>query len=122
MKEENIVKQELEEAIEFDGVKVKALKFDLEHINRGWDKVANDYNVEVRSFYTADDVVEFFENFSYYSIEWEEGFNKFGVKIKGKKHYRYIAYVLDFNTDEQKKIVIDIPAKFKNEAIIVTIY
>lgn len=122
MKQKNIEIQELDETVEFDGFKVKAIKFDLEHINRGWNKETNDYNLEIRSSYTADDVIEFFENFSYYSIEWEEGFNKFQVKVRGKEHYRYIAYVMDFESSEQKKIVIDIPVKFKGDGIIVTIY
>ena len=43
MKEENTQKVELEEEIEFDGKKINAIKFDLLHINQGWDEEKRDY-------------------------------------------------------------------------------
>ena len=122
MKEENIQTRELEDEIEFDGKKIKSIKFDLEHINRGWDAEANDYNDEVRSDYTAEDVIDFFEQFGYYDIEWEEGRNKYETEVRGKKRARYVAFVTDHNKGKQKKIVIDIPYAFEDEGIIITIY
>lgn len=124
MKEENNVTRELKEEVEFDGKTIKKIKFDLEHINRGWDKTTNDYNLTTRSKYNENDIVEIFEQFGFYTIEWNEGLNgnKFKVRNKGKEFYRYIALVTDFKTAEQKKIVIDIPTDFKNEGIILTLY
>ena len=122
MKDENIVSEELEEEIEFDGHKIKNIKFDLEHINHGWDADNHDYNEEKRSDYTAQDVIDFFEQFGYYSIDWKEGQNKFEAEIKGQKYIRYVAYVTDHDSEEQKKIVIDIPEDFNNEGIIITIH
>ena len=109
MKEVNIVTEELEDAVEFDGKCIKSIKFDLEHINRGWDKDKHDYNPVRRSNYTAKDIVEFFEQFGYFSIEWEEGLNKNEVEVKGRTRTRYYAQVYDHQSGEQKKMVIDIP-------------
>lgn len=122
MKEENIVTVELNEKIEFDGHDIKIIKFDLEHINRGWDAQKHEYKSGRRSEYTASDVVEFFEQFGFYSIEWEAGENKEEVEIRGQKRWRYISYIWDHDNGEKKRIVIDIPVDFKTEGIIVTIH
>lgn len=104
--------------------KVETIKFDLEHINCGWDKEKHDYNGDKRSDYNAQDVVEFFEQIGYFLIDWEEGLNKNEVEVRGKRRVRYYAFVHDHYHDsgEQKKMVIDIPEDVKNEGIIVTIY
>jgi len=122
VKEENIVARKLDGEVEFDGHKVKTIKFDLEHINRGWNAEKHDYNSIRRSNYTAEDIVEFFEQFGYYSIEWEEGRNKNKMDVRGKKRTRYFAIVHDPYSGEQKKMVIDIPEDFENEGIVVTVY
>lgn len=122
MKEENIVSKELDEAVELDGYKVKAIKFDLEHINRGWDIDNHDYKLGRRSNYNAEDIVEFFEQLGYYAIEWSEGENKHKVEVRGRRRMRYYAFVYDHDAQEQKKMVIDIPDYFESEGIIVTLY
>lgn len=122
LKEENIVTKKLSVAVQFDGLQVKFIKFDLEHINRGWDSLNRDYNLIKRSTYSAQDIVEFFEQFKYYNIEWEEGKNKNRVIVRGEMRIRYFAYVYDHNIKKQKKLVVDIPEYFKNEGIIVTLY
>lgn len=122
MKEKNIITVELDFEIEFDGLKIKKIKFDLEHINRGWDKRKHDYNARKRSSYTISDIVDFFEQFGFYKIEWEEGVNKNTVNILGNKRTRYYAYVFDHIEEKQKKMVIDIPRDFFQEGIIITLY
>ena len=122
MKEENIVSVELKDEIEFDGHKIKIIKFDLEHINRGWNAQIHDYRPGRRSRFTTEDVVDFFEQFDHYLIDWEEGRNKKEVKIRGKIRTRYYAFVYEYDSGERKKMVIDIPEDFENEGIIITIY
>ena len=124
MKVENIITQTLEEAIEFDGKLVKKIQFDLEHINRGWNQNKNDYNSFKRSNYNAQNIICFFEQFSYYSIEWDDGpaGNKSREIIRGKNYFRYIAFITDHENNELKKIVIDLPEDYKETGIIVTIY
>ena len=124
MKEENTVSKVLSEEIEFDGKKIIKIKFDLEHINRGWDKTRNDYNKTRRSNYNEEDIVAIFEQLGFYTIIWDEGLNgnKLIIRVKGKEFYRYVAFVTDFKTDEQKKIVIDVPEDFLNEGVVLTLY
>ena len=124
MKQKNIVTKTLADAVDFDGKVIQKISFDLEHINRGWDSLKSDYNPTRRSNYTAGDIVEFFEQFGFYTIEWEDkqGGNKETVTVRGKKHYRYTAYVTDHKASQQKKIVIDIPYDFKDEGIVITVY
>lgn len=122
MKAENTLTVELDETIDFDGFKVSKIKFDLEHINRGWNQVTRNYNEMARSNYTAEDVKDFFAQFGYYCLEWEEGRNKFKKEFGGRTFYRYISFVTDLVTEVQKKIVIDIPFVFNDEGIVVTIY
>lgn len=126
MKEVNTQKVELEEEIEFDGKKILSIKFDLFHINQGWDEGKADYcpkGIKRNTNYQPKDIVDFFEQYGLFEPEWELGRNKEEVFIKGKKHFRYIGTVIDYeNGDEQKRIIIDIPRNFKNEGIIVTIY
>lgn len=122
MKHENILAEELVDEVEIDGHKIKTIRFDLEHINRGWDKEKHDYNEGRRSSYNSQDVVDFFEQITYFLIEWEEGLNKNKVEVRGMKQIRYYAFVYDHNNGEQKNMVIDIPRDVENEGIIVTIY
>jgi hypothetical protein len=122
VKVENIVTCKLDFEIEFDGHKVKKIKFDLEHINRGWDKDRHDYNAKRRSHYAVEDIVDFFEQFGFYAIEWEENVNKNKVNVLGETRTRYFAYVFDHNKGEKKKMIIDIPENFVHEGIIITLY
>ena len=124
MKQINIVTRALVNAIEFDGKIIKRICFDLEHINTGWDSFKNNYNLNRRSNYTADDIIEFFEQFGFYLIVWDDepGGNKECVTVRGKKHYRYTAYVTDYAKSVQKKMVVDIPLDFKDQGIVVTVY
>lgn len=121
MKEENTVTRNLDSEVLFDGKLVKKIKFDLEHINRGWDQNKNDYNPKERTHYTEEDIIEFFEQFGYVNIEWDND-SKTVEEVKGKKYHRYVAYVTDHKDDKQKKIVVDIPFDFKNEGVVVTVY
>lgn len=122
MKFENTETAELDNVVIFDGKEIFQIRFDLEHINRGWNTTQQDYNLSRRSFYTSEDVKSFFEQFGYYNIEWEEGRNKFLNECYGIMYYRYISFVTDYNSGEQKKIVVDIPLVFSNEGVVVTIY
>jgi hypothetical protein len=124
VKEENTVTKILDDEVEFDGKRINKIRFDLEHINRGWDKNKNDYNPTRRSHYEEDDVIEFFEQLGFYSIEWDGGpeGNKIREVIKGKVHFRYIAIITDHNCRELKKMIIDLPEDFENVGIVVTIY
>lgn len=106
----------------FDSHRVKWVKFDLLHINKGWNKELSDYNEGYRSHYTASDVVDIFEQFDYYQIEWEEDRNKFRVDIRGEKYFRYIALVSDYESLDELKIVVDVPILFLGGVVIVTIY
>lgn len=124
MKDENVVTEVLEFEVEIDGHTIRTIKFDLEHINRGWNKESRDYNPKTcrRSNYKAEDIVEFFEQLGFYDITWEEGINKKIVQIRGQKRVRYYTYVFDHGNECQKKMVMDIPKDFENEGIIITIY
>ncbi len=122
MKKENIITLKLEDGIEFDGFKITKIKFDLEHINRGWNKERHDYNTTRRSNYTADDIVDFFEQFSFYDIEWEEGISKMSLFVMGEKRTRYLAYVFDHGKKRQMKMVVDISESYHDEGIIITLY
>ena len=82
MKLENLKQANLSHAIDFDGRKIRKIIFDLEHINRGWDIDKHDYKPTRRSEYVESDVIDFFEQFSYYSIVWELGRNKFEITYK----------------------------------------
>lgn len=122
VKEENIITWELDGEVEFDGHKVKRIKFDLEHINRGWDKERRDYKSTKRSNFTAEDIADFFEQLGYYSIDWDEGANKNEVEVRGKKRTRYYTFVYEPDNRAQRKMIIDIPQDFDSEGIIVTLY
>ena len=105
----------------FDNKIVRKISFDLLHINEGWDEIKNDYAYRSRSSYSADDVVDFFEQFLFIQVEWEIDINKFEQKIRGTPVYRYV-----FDTTDEigniVRVVIDILKQFKEEAILVTIF
>lgn len=73
-----------------------------------------------RSNYSGDDVEEFFSQFEFLKINWDD--NKTIVNILGVLHHRYVSAVYDTQTDENLRIIVDVPVKFKNEAVMVTIY
>lgn len=112
MKSNNTQSVELAELVDFDSRKIRSIKFDLKHINQGWDAKNKDYSSvgsKRNTQYTADEVVEFFEQFGYFEPEWELGRNKEAISIKGIKYFRYVGIVVDYTKeDEQKRIVIDI--------------
>ena len=97
MKPENTEIRILEDEVEFDGKVVKKIKYDLKHINQGWNDKARDYKTRLRSNYTGENVEGIFSRFGYLSIEWDDD----NVEVI---------------------IVIDVPVEFDNEANIVTIY
>ena len=66
----------------FDNKIVRKISFDLLHINEGWDEIKNDYAYRSRSSYSADDIVDFFEQFLFIQVEWEIDINKFEQKIR----------------------------------------
>jgi hypothetical protein len=68
VKPENIETRTLETEVEFDGKLVKKIKFDLKHINKGWDNNTHDYRPGSRSNYSGDDVEEIFSRFGYFSF------------------------------------------------------
>lgn len=121
MKPENTVVKILGSPVHIDGKLINRIKYDLTHINRGWDTAKRDYNPPSpkRKQIGDDEVEDLFSQFEYYEIEWSEE-NKREEEIGGKKYYRYVAYVYD--EEERLKIVVDIPFDFENEATIVTIH
>jgi hypothetical protein len=121
VKSANTLTRVLDEAVLLDGKLITKIRFDLEHINRGWDKELNDYNKTKRSHYTSDDIVDFFEQLRLYAIKWDSQ-NKLIKEIKGQCYYRYLAYVWDLKKKKRKKIVIDVSEDFKGSGIIVTVY
>lgn len=122
VKEENIDVVRLDEEVELDGRRIWFIKFDLKHINYGWNKELHDYNHFRRSHYKRDDIVEFFEQLGLVSIEWEEGVSKHDVKLRGEKRTRYYSRVYDHQGEQEKKMVIDISEDFIGGAVIVTIF
>lgn len=120
MKPENTETRILEYEVELDGKVIKRIKFDLKHINYGWDEKNRDYMPKSRSNYSGDDVEEFFSQFEFLKINWDD--NKTIISILGVLHHRYVSGVYDTQTDENLRIIIDVPVKFKNEAVVVTIY
>ena len=105
VKEENTITKILSNEIEFDGKIIKKIRFDLEHINRGWNGEKNDYNKIKRSHYNEDDILDFFEQFGFYTIEWDDGpeGNKTREIIRGAVYFRYVAYICDYENNDQKK-------------------
>ena len=49
MKPENTEIRILEDEVEFDGKVVKKIKYDLKHINQGWNDKARDYKTRIKS-------------------------------------------------------------------------
>lgn len=121
MKDENKQTVVLAEAVNFDHQLVKCITFDLVHINQGWDDDEHDYAYRNRSSYTAADIVDFFEQFKYFTVEWSLGSNKESIKIKGVLHCRYYWETTDENGD-RIRVVLDLPHKVTGEGIIVTVY
>lgn len=121
MKDANKQTVVLTEAILFDNQLILRITFDLMHINHGWDEVRHEYTNKKRSSYTAIDIIDFFEQFRYYKVEWLSGLNKEKVRIKGNFLYRYFWDT----TDEEGiavRIVLDIPENVTGEGIIVTVF
>ncbi len=121
MKAENKQTQVLTEAIIFDHQLIQRITFDLIHINQGWDDEKHDYANRNRSSYTAADIVDFFEQFKYFSVEWSIGSNKENIKIKGVPHFRDFWETTDENGDTVR-VVLDLPHKVTGDGIIVTVF
>lgn len=121
MKDENKQTEVLTVPILFDHQLIHRITFDLVHINQGWDDEKHDYAYRNRSTYTASDIVDFFEQFKYFSIEWLLGKNKEDISIKGISHYLYHWETTDENGDIIR-VVLDLPHKETGEGIIVTVF
>jgi hypothetical protein len=121
VKDENKQTVLLAEAILFDHQLIQRITFDLVHINQGWDDEKHNYAQRNRSSYSSDDIVDFFEQFKYFSIQWILGVNKEDIKIKGVPHYRYYWETTDEKGDIVR-VVLDVPYKITGEGIIVTVF
>lgn len=109
------------EPVLFDYQWIRKITFDLIHINEGWDDERHDYAYRGRSSYSAEDIIDFFEQFKYFSVEWSLGINKNEIKIKGTYCYRYYWET----TDEEGcsvRIILDLPRQQTGEGIIVTVF
>lgn len=111
----------LTEAVIFDHQRIYRITFALVHINQGWDDQKGDYAYRNRSSYIAADIVELFEQFKYFFVEWVIGINKEIVKIKGINYYRYHWQTTD-DFGEIIRVVFDLPFKNVGEGIIVTVF
>ena len=121
MKEENRVTIVLAEAIMFDYLLINKISFDLVHINQGWDEGRHDYAFRNRSDYNEDDIVEIFEQFKYFQVEWILGVNKEKVRIKGVTHHRYYWVTTDEDGDSIR-VIFDVPVVYTGEGVIVTVF
>jgi hypothetical protein len=121
VKDKNKQTEVLTEAVNFDHQLIQSITFDLLHINQGWDDENHDYSNRKRSSYTAADIVDFFEQFKYYSVEWIIGLNKESIKIKGVPHHRYYWETTDEYGDTVR-VVLDLPHIATGEGIIVTVF
>ncbi len=121
MKKENEQTEHLQSPVLFDYQLIDRITFDLIHINQGWDDKKKDYAYRNRSSYDVEDIVELFEQFRFYSVEWSLGINKEKVVIKGTRYYRY-----HWETSDDEgyliRIVLDLPTYPTGEGIIVTIF
>ena len=126
MKLANTKIENLNDEVVFDGLTIKKIKFDLDHINYGWNPETGDYHppgVIRNTNITADEVIDFFEQYEFYQPEWELDQNKEEVIVRDVLCHRYTGVVIDYdNGNKEMKIIIDIPVDFKNEAVVVTIY
>lgn len=121
MKNENKQTVFLEEFVPFDHFQIDRITFDLLHINYGWDDEKHDYRYLKRSSYDAQDVVEFFEQLRFFSVEWILGVNKEKIRIRGKDCFRYHWQTTD-DSGEVVRIVCDLPIRPTGEGVIVTIF
>jgi len=121
VKDVNKQTEVLAEAVLFDHQLIQKITFDLVHINEGWDDVKHDYAYRNRSSYTAADIIDFFEQFKYYQVEWLLGSNKEEVKKKGVQYYRYHWETTDENGGTVR-IFLDLPHQVTGEGIIVTVF
>lgn len=121
MKDSNKQTEVLGEAILFDYQLIHRITFDLVHINQGWDDEKHDYAYRNRSSYTAADIVDFFEQFKYYQVEWLLGINKEEIIIKGFRYYRYFWETTD-EEGSTVRIVLDLPHQNTGEGIVVTVF
>lgn len=121
MKDENKQTVVLSDPVLFDHQFIHRITFDLIHINQGWDDEKHDYAYRNRSFYEADDIVDLFEQFKYFSIEWIFGLNKEIIRVKNITYYRYYWETTD-QSGEMIRVVLDLPLKVTGEGIIVTVF
>ena len=121
MKDVNKQTEVLAEAILFDHQLIQRITFDLIHINQGWDDEKHDYANRNRSSYTAADIIDFFEQFKYYQVEWLLGRNKTTENIRGVLYYRYFWETTDENGNTVR-VVLDLPHQTTGEGIIVTVF
>lgn len=91
------------------------------HINHGWEEEKRDYALRCRSSYCPDDIVELFEQFKYFSVEWQFGVNKEKLRIKGVRYIRYYWETTD-EWGELVRVVCDLPERESGEGIIVTVF
>lgn len=116
-----ISKQKFLRSLFFSTTGLSLITFDLKHINQGWDDERHDYANRNRSSYTASDIVDFFEQFKYFKVEWQLGLNKETITIKGTLYYRYYWET----TDEYGilvRVILDVPERETGEGIIVTVF
>lgn len=121
MKDVNKQTVVLAEAILFDHQLIKRITFDLIHINQGWNDTKRDYAYKNRSSYVAEDIIEFFEQFKYFQVEWQLGINKEIAKVKGALCLRYFWETTDEDGD-LVRVVLDLPHQPTGEGIIVTAF
>ncbi len=121
MKDENKQTEILAEPIFFDHQLIQRITFDLIHINQGWDDEKHDYANRNRSSYTAADIIDFFEQFKYYQVEWLLGTNKTQEDIRGVLYNRYFWKTTDENGNTVR-VVLDLPHQTTGEGIIVTVF
>lgn len=121
MKDENKQTEVLTEPVLFDHQLIQRITFDLVHINQGWDDEKHDYAYRNRSSYTAADIIDFFEQFKYFSVEWQFGVNKERIEIRGVPYSRYHWETSDEDGD-MVRVVLDLPLTVTGEGIIVTVF
>lgn len=111
----------LTEPILFDHQLIQKITFDLFHINQGWDNEKHNYANRIRSSYNATDIIDLFEQFKYFQVEWVFGINKETVRIKGALYYRYFWETTD-ECGDMIRVVLDLPHQVTGEGTIVTVF
>jgi hypothetical protein len=121
LKDENKQTVLLSTPVLFDHQLIDRITFDLVHINQGWDSTTHDYAYRNRSFYKSSDIIDFFEQFRFFTVEWTIGINKEEKTIKGKRYFRYHWETTD-EQGEFVRLVLDIPRKFTGEGVLITVF